>query len=87
MAGAGSALAEAYLMAKLHNYNTNNTTSDERRATLVDDHHDTSSKMCSCFPSLFKKIHPNNVLASPRSHSSPRPSHYQEKTNLDTRNT
>ncbi|KAI3750653.1 hypothetical protein L2E82_21367 [Cichorium intybus] len=74
MSIATSALAEAYVMRKHHQEKMKKiTTSDGQGTTkqsiLDNDHH--SSSTISCFPVLFKKIHPSTTTVTD---SSSRPS-------------
>ncbi|KAI3757410.1 hypothetical protein L6452_04947 [Arctium lappa] len=76
MSFATSALAEAYVMRKLHQEKMKNTTphahGTTKQSILRDD--DRASTPIGCFPNFFKKIHPATSSAAPVLDSSTRPS-------------
>ncbi|KAI3757409.1 hypothetical protein L6452_04946 [Arctium lappa] len=81
MAGSGSALAQAYLLTKLHD---EKTTSDANRTAKPDNARRHASSTIGCFPTFFNKTHPATSSIVPVSdHSSTCPSQSVEDPKPD----
>lgn len=68
------ALAEAYVMRKIHQKKMKNATfnaQDTTRLNKLDNDDDRASSTMGCFPSLFRKIHPTTSSTVLVSDSSP----------------